>query len=134
MDIFIEVFQQNFSGILQLGLDGFFQFFLKGCKGTLYFILGSTFLIDIQYASFKINTGFNGAKNIIRGTKNATEKIEFMLQEFMYPSVGLILFIEKVSSPVTSFSTCKKSGKYEWKSFCFAPTYTSISANPRFGS
>ena len=56
----------------------------------------ATGLINLCDAPLEINAGFHRTQDFIAGTKHAFKQLEFLIQQFVHPFVGLVLTVEKV--------------------------------------
>ena len=79
-----------------LELNLLVQFRLEFLEGGLNLLFAPALLINFQDATFKVHTGFNGAKDLVAGAEDPSEQIKLLFQQRVNPLVGFITLVEEV--------------------------------------
>jgi len=66
---------------------------LELLKGPFNFLGGPAFLIDRQNALFEIHARLDAAENVVRGSKDATEKTELLAQQLKDPTIRCVALV-----------------------------------------
>ena len=60
-------------------------------------LLAAANLIDLGNPAFNVNTGFQGAKHLIAGTKNTIEKVKLFSQQLIDTLISCVFLIQEVN-------------------------------------
>ena len=96
--VFVKMLQQHLAGVTHSGLNLLIEFESQFFKSGLNFLFAPASLIDLQDTALKIHPGFDGAQNIVAGTENACEQVEFQFEQFLDTTVGLVALVEEIDN------------------------------------
>ncbi len=97
-DFLVKIFKDGLSCGGHLLIDSLGQFFLQLVKLMLYLACCLAGLVYFGDALLEIHAGFDRAKHLIRGAKQAAEQTEFLVEQFINTYIGGILLVEEVDN------------------------------------
>jgi len=96
VSVFVEVFEQRATCVIETRSNLFVHFRLKFPEGFVNSFRTAALLVNVEDASFEIDAGFDGAKDVVGCTEDTVKKLEFGGKQLEDSLIGGISLIQKV--------------------------------------
>ena len=96
MHVGIEVFEQLDPGLGHGRRDLFVEFALQLVERVADLIGGAAPLVDLADPFLDVDARFERPQHIVGGSEDPVEELEFLVQQFKHPQVGLIRPVDEV--------------------------------------